>query len=83
MKGLNIDKIIRENNYVITPSSKALQEITPIEWPEDVLNGKKKVVITDAEDKENQNTVKALFKDYNDDYKPTEIDWEPSKGNEM
>lgn len=74
MEGLNISKIISDNNYDIIPSSKALQEIAPIEWPEDVLNGKKKVVITDAENKENQIIVKALFKDYNDDYKPTEID---------
>lgn len=50
---------------------------------EDVLNRKKKVVITDAEAKGKQITIKALFKDYNDDYKPTEIDWGSPKGNEM
>jgi hypothetical protein len=27
---------------------EALKDVTPIEWPDDVLSGKKKVVVTDA-----------------------------------
>ena len=83
MKGLNIAKIIKDNNYTIVPSSKALQDVTPIEWPKDVLNRNKKVVITDAEAKGKRITIKALFKDYNEDYKPTEVDWGLSRGQEL
>lgn len=32
---------------------------------------------------EDRITIKSLFKDYNGDYKPAEIDWGPPKGNEI
>ena len=33
-------------------SEEALAEITPVQWPEDVVNGKKKVIISQEEKSE-------------------------------
>jgi hypothetical protein len=33
----------------IIPMEEALKDVTPINWPDNVLSGKKKVVVTNAE----------------------------------
>lgn len=58
MKGLNIGKIIKDGNYIIVSSKEALKDVTPMEWPEEVVNGQKKVVITNAENTEDPTCVK-------------------------
>ena len=47
-----------------------------------IYNDEQSIEFQDVNDSEKV-TIKSLFKDYNDDYKPTEIDWGLPKGNEM
>ena len=44
-KKLNMSKLkFREHSIMST--EEALKDVTPIDWPEDVLNGDKKVIIS-------------------------------------
>jgi hypothetical protein len=47
-KRLDMSKL---NNRIskIVPMEEALKDVAPIEWSDDVLSGKKKVVVTNAE----------------------------------
>ena len=47
MKGLNIARIIKDNNFVVVSSEDALKNIIPMNWSEDVLSKKKEVIISD------------------------------------
>ena len=47
MKKLNIEKLNSRIDKIIT-SEEALSEIVPIEWTKDVINGNKKVSVTDT-----------------------------------
>lgn len=45
MSKINISKLkFREHSIIST--EEALKDVTPIDWPEDVLNGDKKVIIS-------------------------------------
>lgn len=44
---LDFSKLNFSNNIIST--EEALKDVTPIQWPEDVLNGVKKINITKAE----------------------------------
>lgn len=48
MEKLNIDKLNSRIDKIIT-SEEALNEIVPIEWSKDVLDGNKKVSVTDID----------------------------------
>lgn len=48
MKKLNIEKLNSRIDKIIT-SEEALSEIVPIEWTKDVINGNKKVSVTDID----------------------------------
>ncbi len=43
---IDISKLKHKPNPV--PSQEALKDVIPIDWPEDVLTGKKKVIVTDV-----------------------------------
>ena len=45
MKRLNVKKLISRIDKVVS-SEEALSEIVPIDWPEDIINGNKKVCVT-------------------------------------
>ncbi|MGL5329087.1 MAG: hypothetical protein ACRDD7_07455 [Peptostreptococcaceae bacterium] len=44
IKKLNMNKI-KENPIGTIPSKEALKDVTPIQWSEDVVSGKKKVTV--------------------------------------
>jgi hypothetical protein len=46
-KRLDMSKLVFADRIV--PMEEALKDVTPIEWSDDVLSGKKKVVVTNAE----------------------------------
>lgn len=39
-------KKLKEKEIITISTKEALKDITPIRWSEDVLNGKKKVIVT-------------------------------------
>ena len=41
--------IIKNKNRVIISTEESLEDIEPIEWSDDVMNGDKKVIVTDKE----------------------------------
>ena len=45
MKSLNLS-ILRTKKTAIMSSTEALKEVTPINWSNDVLTGKKKIIVT-------------------------------------
>lgn len=45
---LNFDKIKNRINSTPTPSKEALKNIFPIDWDEDVLTGRSKVIIKES-----------------------------------
>jgi hypothetical protein len=46
-KKLDMSKLIFADGFIST--EEALKDVTPIEWSDDVLSGKKKVTVTAAE----------------------------------
>ena len=44
VEGLDFSKISNRNTKIVS-SEEALKDVKPIEWSEDVLNGKRKVTI--------------------------------------
>lgn len=50
---LDFSKLKHRMGNIIS-TEEALKDVTPIQWPEEVLTGKKKVIITKAE-KDNEN----------------------------
>lgn len=46
MKGLDINKLLQTKKFEVISSEKALKDVIPIDWSEDVLSGKKKVILT-------------------------------------
>lgn len=44
-KPLDLNKI-KSKKSIIVPSREALKDVTPIEWSDDVLSGKKSVTIS-------------------------------------
>lgn len=44
-KSLNLSKLANRKHTVIS-SKQALSDVTPINWSDDVLSGKRKVIIT-------------------------------------
>lgn len=45
MKSLDLS-ILKTKKTVITSSVEALKEVTPINWSNDVLTGKKKIIVS-------------------------------------
>lgn len=45
MRRLNINKLRHEKNFVTTSSDEALEDVTPINWSKEVLNGEKRVLV--------------------------------------
>lgn len=48
-KKLNIKKLQTERSAGYISTKEALKDVTPFEWPDDVLSGKKKAVVTSFE----------------------------------
>ncbi len=46
MRRLNISKLRAEKQFVTISSQEALEDVTPINWSKEVLEGKKKVEVT-------------------------------------
>lgn len=44
MRSLDLNKLINKKN-IITSSKKSLKDVSPINWADDVLSGKKKVLV--------------------------------------
>lgn len=42
---LNMNKLRHEKNFVTTSSDEALEDVTPINWSKEVLNGEKRVLV--------------------------------------
>lgn len=58
MAKLNVEKLNSRIDKVIS-SEEALRTIVPMEWPEDILNGNKQVLVTNiSNDKVNKTCVK-------------------------
>lgn len=45
MKGININKLIKEKKFVKTSTKEALKDVTPINWSKKVLEGKQKIEV--------------------------------------
>ena len=45
-----IKDIIKDKKRVIITTEESLEDIEPIEWSDDVLNGDEKVIITEKEE---------------------------------
>ena len=57
MAGLDMN-LVKTHTRRKVSLSEALANVTPIEWPEEVLSGKKKVVITGIKKEEGNACVK-------------------------
>lgn len=62
MEKLNIDKLNSRIDRIMT-SEEALSEIVPIEWTKDVLNGNKKIYVTDIDMDTRSSCLKVMLKD--------------------
>lgn len=58
MKKLNAAKLLKNNDYNVVSSADALKDISPIKWPKEVLNGDKKVFVTNVNKVEDSTCVK-------------------------
>ena len=72
MKKLNIEKLNSRIDKIIT-SEEALSEIVPIEWTKDVLNGNKKIYVTEIDRDTRSTCLKRRLKNGHFRRKETEI----------
>lgn len=42
--------IIKNKNRVIISTEESLEDVEPIEWSDEIINGNKKVIVTEKED---------------------------------
>ena len=42
--------ILKNKNHVIISTEESLEDVEPIEWSDDVINGDKKVIVTEKEE---------------------------------
>lgn len=49
----SLKEILKNKNRVVISTEESLEDIEPIEWSDDVIEGDKKVIITDCEEKIN------------------------------
>jgi len=45
VKGLNMQKLEKEKNFITVSSKDALKDVTPINWTQEVLEGKRKIEV--------------------------------------
>ena len=64
MAKLNVEKLNSRIDKVIS-SEEALRTIVPMEWPEDILNGNKQVLVTNISNDEVNKTCVKLEISYN------------------
>lgn len=64
MAKLNVEKLNSRIAKVIS-SEEALRTIVPMEWPEDILNGNKQVLVTNISNDEVNKTCVKLEISYN------------------
>lgn len=57
MKRLNVKKLNSRIDKVVS-SEEALSEIVPIDWPEDIINGNKKVCVANIVKEECSNVIR-------------------------
>jgi len=50
LKSLNLEKLNSKKSIIVS-SKNALKDVTPINWSNDILSGKKKVTISKTKDK--------------------------------
>jgi hypothetical protein len=48
MKKFSIKELLKNKKTKIVSSEEALKDIIPVDWSEDVLSGKKKVIIKES-----------------------------------
>ena len=53
MKKHNLKEMLKNKNRVVITTEESLEDIEPIEWSDDVIEGDKKVIVTDCEEKIN------------------------------
>jgi hypothetical protein len=41
----NIKELLKNKKTTIVSSEEALKDIIPIDWPEDIINGKNKIIV--------------------------------------
>ena len=42
--------IIKNKNRVIISTEESLEDVEPIDWSDEIINGNKKVIVTEKED---------------------------------